>query len=124
MAAGLTPAALERDLLQRYSTQLVSKEITVTVISSSFLVYVSGAVIHPGKIESTHPMTAIEAIMEAGGFDSAKADTTAVVVIRNEGGQTKNTTLNLKLVLEGKQNRAFFLKPSDIIYVPEKFSWF
>jgi hypothetical protein len=32
--------------------------------------------------------------------------------------------LNLKLVLEGKQNEQFNLKPSDIVYVPEKFSWF
>ena len=31
---------------------------------------------------------------------------------------------DLKLVLQGKQSEPFYLKPSDIIYVPEKFAWF
>ena len=124
MAAGLTPAELEKELLKLYSTQLISKEVGVTVVSSSFSVYVSGAVGHPGKIISDRPISALEAIMEAGGFDNAKADMRAVVVIRREEGQTKNYTLNLKLVLEGKQSDQFFLKPFDIVYVPERFSWF
>jgi hypothetical protein len=35
-----------------------------------------------------------------------------------------NYTLNLKLVLQGRQGTPFYLKPADIVYVPEKFSWF
>jgi polysaccharide export outer membrane protein len=124
MAAGLTPAELEKELLKLYSSQLISKEVSVTVVSSSFAVYVSGAVSRPGKIMSDRPISALEAIMEAGGFDNAKADMRAVVVIRREEGQTKNYTLNLKLVLEGKQSEQFYLKPFDIVYVPERFSWF
>jgi polysaccharide export outer membrane protein len=124
MAAGLTPTELEKELLKLYSTQLVSKEVSVSVVSSSFAVYVSGSVARPGKIMSDRPISVLQAIMEAGGFDSAKADMKAVVVIRREEGQTKNYTLNLKLVLEGKQSDQFFLKPFDIVYVPERFSWF
>jgi polysaccharide export outer membrane protein len=123
-AADLTPTELEKQLVQLYAPQLVTKEVTVTVVSSSFGVFVTGAVIHPGKIMSDRPITALEAVMEAGGFDSAKANMKAVVVIRNKGGQTQNYTLNLQLVLEGKQNEQFYLEPSDIVYVPEKFSWF
>jgi hypothetical protein len=33
-------------------------------------------------------------------------------------------TLNLKRVLNGEEEEQFALKPSDIIYVPEKFNWF
>jgi polysaccharide biosynthesis/export protein len=124
MAIGMTPAELEQALVKLYAPQLVSKEVTVTVVSSSYAVYVSGSVLRPGKIMSDRPMSALEAIMEAGGFDNAKANIEAVVVIRNEDGKTRNYTLNLKLVLEGKQNEPFYLKPSDIVYVPEKFSWF
>jgi polysaccharide export outer membrane protein len=124
MAAGLTPGDLEKELLKLYSSQLLSKEVTVTVVSSSIPVFVTGAVIRPGKIVSDHPISALEAIMEAGGFDRNKADMKAVVVIRQEGGQTRRYILNLKLVLEGKQTEPFYLKPSDIVYVPEKFSWF
>jgi protein involved in polysaccharide export with SLBB domain len=124
IAAGLTPTELEKELIRLYSSQLLSKEVTVTVISSSFVVFVTGAVIHPGKIVSNHPISALEAVMEAGGFDNTRADLKAVVVIRQEGGQTKKYSVNLKLVLEGKQSEPFFLKPSDIVYVPVKFSWF
>ena len=50
VAAGLTPADLEKEILKLYSSQLVTKEVTVTVTSSSFPVFVTGAVIRPGKI--------------------------------------------------------------------------
>lgn len=124
-AIGLTPPELEKELIKLYSTQLLSKEVTVTVVSSSFSVFVTGAVMHPGKIVSDRPISALEAIMEAGGFDPGKADMKAVVVIRKvEEGRTKNYTLNLKLVLDGKQSEPFFLRPLDIIVVPERFSWF
>jgi polysaccharide biosynthesis/export protein len=123
-AAGMSPAELEKELIKLYSTQLVSKQVTVTLVSSSFPVFVTGAVIRPGKILSDHPITALEAIMEAGGFDYTKANLGAVTVIRNEGGHLKNYTLNLKLVLQGRQSTPFYLKPADIVYVPEKFSWF
>jgi protein involved in polysaccharide export with SLBB domain len=85
---------------------------------------VTGAVLRPGKIMSNRPITALEAIMEAGGVDYAKANLKAVTVTRLEGGQFKTYTLNLKLVLDGQQTKPFYLKPSDIVKVPERFSWF
>jgi polysaccharide biosynthesis/export protein len=124
LAAGSTPTDLEKDLLQRYSTQILSKEVNVTVVSSSFPIFVSGAVVRPGKIEPDHPITALEAVMEAGGFDGAKANMSAVEVIRQEPGGTKNFTLNLRAILDGKSTVPFYLKPADIVFVPEKFSWF
>jgi len=124
-AAGLTPAELQAELVRLYGPQLVSKEVTVTVVSSSFAAFVSGAVLHPGKIVSDHPVTALEAIMEAGGPDYAKANLKAVVVIRQSAdGKTQNFPVNIKSVLEGKNAEPFFLKPSDIVYVPERFAVF
>jgi polysaccharide export outer membrane protein len=123
-AAGLTPAQLKQELVKLYSSELVSKEINVDVESSSFPVFVTGAVIKPGKISSNRPLTALEAIMEAGGFDFTKANLKEVKVIRHEGSQIRNYTLNLKHVMEGKRIEPFYLKPSDILYVPERFVWF
>lgn len=123
-ASGRTPIELEQELLKLYGPQLISKEVTVVVASSSYPIFVSGAVIRPGKISVDRPLTALEAIMEAGGFDNAKADLSAVKIVRQENGGTKNYTVNLKQVLDGKSSEAFYLKRSDIIYVPEKFSWF
>ncbi len=62
--------------------------------------------------------------MEAGGFDHAKANMKAVVVIRHENNRTERFKLNLKQVLDGQRTEQFDLQPSDIIYVPERFSWF
>jgi polysaccharide export outer membrane protein len=123
-AAGMTPADLQKKLMDLYAPQLTSKEVMVEVQNSSFPVYVTGAVLRPGKVTSDHPITALEAVMEAGGFDYTKANLKDVEVIRQEGSQTKNYTLNLKLIMDGKSSDPFYLKPADIIFVPEKFSWF
>lgn len=123
-ASGKTPSDLEKELLGLYASQLVSKEVSVTVVQSTFVVFVSGSVMRPGKLISDHPMTALEAVMEAGGFTSSKADSKNVVVIRNESGKTKNYSIDLKQILEGRSNEPFYLKPNDIIYVPERFTWF
>jgi polysaccharide export outer membrane protein len=123
--AGLKPAEVQAELVKRYASQILSKEIEVSVVSSSFPVFVTGAVLKSGKIITDHPITALEAIMEAGGPDYAKANLKAVVIIRQEAeGKTQNYTLNLKLVIEGKQSEPFYLKPSDIVYVPEAFTLF
>ena len=124
VASGKTPSAFEKELVAEYAPKLVSKEVTVTVVSAPFSVFVSGAVQRPGKIQVERAISALEAIMEAGGFDTAKANQTAVVVIRQVGGGTKQFTLNLKRVLEGRQVETFYLRRSDIIHVPEKFTWF
>lgn len=124
VAADKTPAELEAELVKLYAPQLVSKEIKVTVVSSAYAVFVTGAVLKPGKVTPAKTVTALEAVMEAGGFDLAKANMKAVVVIRHEGGQTQNVKLDLKAALDGKPTKPFFLKSNDIVYVPEKFTWF
>jgi polysaccharide biosynthesis/export protein len=123
-AAGMSPGELESQLLESYASQLVSKEVRVTLVSSAFSVFVTGAVVRPGKLTPERSLTAFEAIMEAGGFDNAKANTKSVQVIRQEDGKTKNFTLNLKGLLEGKPIEPFYLQAYDVVYVPEKFSWF
>lgn len=123
-AAGLTTAELQAKLMKLYAPQLSTKAISVEVQSSAFPVYVTGAVLHPGKISTDHPITALEAIMEAGGFDYTTADLKDVTVLRQEGNQTKHYTLNLKRVMDGKESKPFYLKPADIIYVPQRFNWF
>jgi polysaccharide export outer membrane protein len=120
LAAGKTPAELEKELLEHFGPQLVVKEVSVAIKSSSYPVFVTGAVVRPGKLLADRPLHALEAIMEAGGFDLGRANLKAVAVIRIEEGQVKHYVLNLKLLLEGRTKDLFYLHPSDIIYVPEK----
>ena len=123
-AAGLEPVDLERRLMELYSTELVSGEVFVSVVSSSYPIFVTGAVVRPGKIEADRPMTALEAIMEAGGFEMTKANGEQVVIVRHGEKGVRNFTLNLREVLEGRSRETFYLQPSDIVYVPERFAWF
>jgi polysaccharide biosynthesis/export protein len=122
-ASDKTPKQLEDELVVAYGPQLTSKEVKVTVVSSALAVYVSGAVMRPGKILADRPLTAFDAIMEAGGFDTARADTKKVRIIRQEG-ESKSYLLNMKAMLDGAQVEVFYLKPYDTVHVPEKFQWF
>jgi polysaccharide biosynthesis/export protein len=126
VAAGETPAELQDKILKQLADQLTSKEVIVTVVSSSFSVFVDGTVLRPGKIVSDHPMTVLEAVMEAGGFEYAKADTRHVLVIRHKTGDAdyERISLDLQNVLDGRQKSLFYLEPGDVVHVPEKFAWF
>lgn len=124
-AAGLTPDALQSKLIKLYASQISSSEVLVTLESSSFPVFITGSVVHPGKILSDHPMTALEAVMEAGGPDYNTANMKAVKVSRMEKGEMKSYKLDLKAALDGGKNgKPFYLKPNDIVFVPERFQIF
>jgi polysaccharide biosynthesis/export protein len=120
-AAGKTTRELEKALEKLYEPELRSAEtITVTVISNAATIYVTGAVLRPGKIPLDRPFTILDAIMEAGGVDNSRAKLSAVTVLRIEDGQRVSRRINLKRALEGKDTSLFYLKPYDIVYVPEK----
>ena len=123
-AVGLTPDGLKQKIVELYGSQLASKEVNVSLQTSTFPVFVNGSVVHPGKILSDHPITALEAVMEAGGFDNNTANMKAVKVSRIEAGKYKNYQLNLKDILDGKNSQPFYLKPGDIVFVPERFQMF
>jgi polysaccharide export outer membrane protein len=124
LALGKTPAELEKEIVTQFGDKLTVKQVVVTIVSASFPVFVTGAVLRPGKIAADHALSALEAVMEAGGFDYAKANLKAVTVLRQVNGQVINYKLNLLDTLKGPKSDPFYLKPSDIVYVPEKFSWF
>lgn len=123
-AAGLTPTQLQQNLVKLYAPQISSSDVTVAIESSSFPVFVTGCVLSPGRILSNQPITALEAVMEAGGFDYSRANLRNVHVIRRDNGSSQSYVLNLRAVLNGGQKNDFYLRPDDIVYVPEKFAWF
>ncbi len=121
-AAGLSIGEAEKQLVKLYDRYLNVKEVSVSLDSSTFAVYVTGAVQRPGKIVSDRPITLLEAVIEAG-IDHAKASLKKVRIIREENGRTETRIINLKNILDGKHTD-FELKPSDKIYVPERLSFF
>jgi len=116
-AAGKTPDMLRKELAKLYSSQLQIKEVSVFVRTSG-PVFVGGFVNEPGEIVVEHPITALEAIMKAGGFDPGNAEVSTVVIIRHDAGKRSTYELDFKPVLNGEEGFPFYLKPYDIIYVP------
>ncbi len=118
-AAGRTPAQLRWLLEKLYTSHQKDPEISVIVRSfSNQRVYVGGQVMRPGTIEISDRITALEAIMQAGGVDFKEAQVKNVVIIRHYNGTRYGYMLNMEPILAGKESRPFFLEAKDIVYVP------
>ncbi len=114
---GYTPTEVQSALAKLYEKQLQIREVSVTV-SSPGPIYVSGAVGAAGVFNTQRPTTALEAIMEAGGFTELESDIKNVLVIRLEDSKWKSYFLNFKEVMQGEREDPFFLQPYDMVYVP------
>ena len=84
-------------------------------------VYVFGQVKAPGIIPiAGEYLTALEAIIEAGGFAEFAAPNRTKVV-RTEDGVEKTIWVNLKKVQKGHKAFDIVLRPGDVVVVPESF---
>jgi len=120
IAQGKTPAELRQELRELYAPHLRIPEVAVIVRSLvNRKVYVGGQVNAPGLVEMPGQMTALEAIMHAGGFVGETAEPDAVVLIRHKDGQRYGLKLEFADALDGEAYQPFFLEPYDIIHVPE-----
>jgi polysaccharide export outer membrane protein len=119
-SSGKTPLQLQSELVKLYEPLAKDDVITVKIISTAACVYVSGAVLRPGKFPLERSLTVLEAIMEADGFDPSRAQLSDVTVLRLEDGRQRIYHVNLKNLLRGEENSPFYLKPFDIIHVPTK----
>jgi polysaccharide export outer membrane protein len=84
-------------------------------------VRVTGEVKTPGVIPYADGMTALDAVLSAGGFTDF-ASRNGVVILRKEGDGVKDITAKLRDVMNGDFSKNVFLKPGDIVTV--KRSWF
>lgn len=115
-AAGRTINSLQSTLTSLYQPHLQDPTVVVSLESAAAGVYVSGEVLRPGKIPLDRPMTALEAVMEAGGFTKF-ANPKQVIVVRNEKGRNQRYVLNMNDALSGANSTPFYVRPFDVIYV-------
>ena len=118
-AAGLTPAQLDQALTLKYAPVL--KEPAVTVIVRSFTgqrVYVDGEVNSPGLVNLRAGMTALQAVINAGGLRETAKPEAAIVIRRGP----ENQPVPMRVDLYGKGAEANFqLQPQDIVHVPKTY---
>ena len=118
--AGMTVDETRRAILKRAGERL--QDPIATVILKEFqrpYFVVAGEVAQPGKIEMRERVTAIQAIMLAGGMKEG-ARTSQVVVFRKINSDTAEVKLlNLKSIRRtGDLENDLTLQPGDMVFVP------
>jgi polysaccharide export outer membrane protein len=117
-AAGRSINSFQAQLTSLYQPHLQDPTVVVSLVSASAGVYVSGEVLRPGKVPLDRPMTALEAVMEAGGFTKF-ANPKQVYVVRKIGGKNQRYVLNMNDTLTGMESSPFYVRPFDVIYVKQ-----
>jgi len=77
---------------------------------------VTGAVRAPGSFPYAEGMTALDAVLSAGGFTEFASEND-VLVVRKEGSVSTKINVKLKDVMKGKNTTNVLLKPGDIVMV-------
>ena len=117
--AGQAPRAIQRELRARYAEHLKDPEVAVVLRSDpGNRVLVAGAVQRPGAVPMTGDLTALDALMLAGGPNLQSANMRHVIVIREHDGNRCGYPLDLGPTLAGGMAQSFELEPRDIVYVP------
>lgn len=118
-AAGLTPTALSQKLTSAYAAYYRDPQATVIVRSFSKMnVFVGGEVKQPGGVPLSGDMTALGAVIRAGGLKETGKNE-KVLLLRGEGGGKREVVnLDLDAVVAG-QAADLTLRPSDVVYVPK-----
>ena len=116
-ASGKTVPTLQRDLSERYRTELKTSTVMVTLESSVTQVVISGAVARPGKLTFERPTTVFQAIMEAGGI-SEFGSLRNVHLVRMINGQEQTQILDLRPVTSGRPTKPYYVRDGDVIYLP------
>ena len=118
-AAGLTPAQLKAQITERLSQSISRPNVTVAVISpDSQSVTVVGGVVNSGPVPLRRDMGVLEAVAAAGGF-TAWANKDDIVVVRWAEGGRVSYSFSYRAYLSGNKDADIFLKPGDVIVVPE-----
>ncbi|WP_027368472.1 polysaccharide biosynthesis/export family protein [Desulfocurvibacter africanus] len=124
-ASGKTPGDLTKEIEQRYEGLLRQPKVAISILNQpEQVVYVAGEVVAPGEIPLRERISIIQAIMQAGGFDTRRADMSRVMLIRYSSGKRHMQTYDMKALLDGKDvlGGTTFLEPGDIVYVPKRMS--
>jgi polysaccharide biosynthesis/export protein len=119
---GLTLEEAKAAILEHASLRLQNPEITLVLkdFEKPYFV-VGGEVKNPGRYDIRGRVTAVEAIAIAGGFTSASALHSQVILFRRVGEDlAKTELLNLKFAMSQSSNEPLAtLRSGDVLIVPQ-----
>jgi protein involved in polysaccharide export with SLBB domain len=121
MAAGLEPRRLNSILTEKYAREL--KKPVIAVIVKTFAgqrVYVGGEVGQQGLLTMPAGLTALQAVMQSGGFKNTAQPSETLVIRKGPDRRPVPVRVDLSAALNGDTNlQDFRLQPDDIVYVPK-----
>jgi len=118
--AGLSVEQARQTILRRASTRL--REPVATIILKEFqkpYFVVAGEVTTPGRIEMRERVTALQAIMLAGGMKESARSSQVVVFRKINSDMAEVKLLNLKNIRRTSDlENDLTLQPGDMVFVP------
>ena len=115
---GLTVDEAEDLIRARGAKYLRDPVVSLTVVESGARAYVGGEVENPGFVSLAKPMSAIQGILERGGF-ARGADMTRVTIISHVEGKSVVRELNLRRDDQEAPPVLESLSPDDVVFVPK-----
>lgn len=119
-AEGLTPEELAQALNRELARTVRDPNVTVFVREyAGRVVYVGGEVFHPHDVPILGKMSAMSAILAAGGFTPAGDLSKVVLLRRGEDGTATSRVVDLERLADGESGTVDpSLAPFDIVIVP------
>jgi len=121
-AAGRTPAELDHELTEKYGAFFATPEVTVAVQRiAEARVFIGGEVRVPSMLVLNGRMTALQAIMRAGGFEKTAKVKEVLLVRRTADEERQIYRLNLRdsMSMESSLDDVY-LQAADLLLVPPK----
>jgi len=118
-ASELTPIELKALMENRLKEYVDSPNVTVIIQAiQSYKVYVIGQIQSPGGIVVQKPITVLQALTLAGGFQQY-ADESEISIVRTTGQDHLIFEFNYKDVIKGKKaEQNILLRSGDVVVVP------
>ncbi len=118
-ASELTPVELKEQMENRLKEYVDSPNVTVIIQAiQSYKVYVIGKIQNPGGIVVEKPITVLQALTLAGGFQEY-ADESKISIVRTSGREHLVLEFNYKDVIKGKTpEENIVLRSGDVVVVP------
>ena len=116
---GLTLDQAKANILAEESKHLVRPEVNIQLTDfQHFYVVVAGEVYIPQKIEMRDEMTALQAVMLAGGIKISGRETQVFLYRKVNAEYAEVHKLNLHIKKTSEMEHDMALQPGDLIFVP------
>jgi protein involved in polysaccharide export with SLBB domain len=122
VAAGRTPEELDEELTEAYGATFTRPEVTVAVQRiAEARIFIGGEVRVPSMMELKGRMTALQAIMRAGGFERTAKVKEVLLVRKSTAGEREIYRLNLRESMNMESSLDdVYLQAADLLIVPPK----